>query len=249
MDFVGKVVIVTGAAKGMGFGAAVKFANEGASVGLVDNDAATLATVEKNFLTSGKKVKAFPTDVSNAKDVQKMVDGVIAEFGALDVIANCAGIQTYGDAVETTEEVWDKTLDVNVKSMFLTAKYGVPHMRKRGGGAIVNISSILGIKPQGLPQAAYASSKAGLIGLTRDLAAQWTGRKNIRVNALAPGFFPSEMSDELPKDMVEMVKNFTPAGRLGDPEELAATLIWLVSDASSYVTGITVPVDGGLVMP
>ena len=105
------------------------------------------------------------------------------------------------------------------------------------------------IEPQGLPQAAYASSKAGLIGLTRDLAAQWTGRKKIRVNALAPGFFPSEMSDELPKDMVEMLKMFTPAGRLGEPEELAATLIWLVSDASSYVTGITVPVDGGLVMP
>ena len=116
-------------------------------------------------------------------------------------------------------------------------------------GAIVNIACVLGIKPQVLPQAAYASSKAGLIGLTRDLATQWTGRKNIRLNALAPGFFPSEMSDELPKDMVEMVKNFTPAGRLGDPEELAATLIWLVSDASSYVTGITVPVDGGLVMP
>ena len=119
----------------------------------------------------------------------------------------------------------------------------------KGGGAIVNISSILGIKPQGLPQAAYASSKAGLIGLTRDLAAQWTGRKNIRVNALAPGFFPSEMTEELPKDMESMIKMFTPAGRLGDPEELAATLIWLVSDASSYVTGITVPVDGGLVMP
>lgn len=145
MDFVGKVVIVTGAAKGMGFGAAVKFANEGASVALVDNDAATLGTVEKNFLSSGKKVKAFPTDVSSAKEVEKMVSGVIAEFGALDVIANCAGIQTYGDAVETTEEIWDKTLDVNVKSMFLTAKYGVPHMRKRGGGAIVNISSVQSI--------------------------------------------------------------------------------------------------------
>ncbi len=94
-----------------------------------------------------------------------------------------------------------------------------------------------------------SATVVSVIGLTRDLAAQWTGRKKIRVNALAPGFFPSEMSDELPKDMVEMLKMFTPAGRLGEPEELAATLIWLVSDASSYVTGITVPVDGGLVMP
>jgi len=140
-----------------------------------------------------------------------------------------------------------ESIDVNLMGAYWMAQAFAK--ANKDGGVIVNISSILGIKPQGLPQAAYASSKAGLIGLTRDLAAQWTGRKKIRVNALAPGFFPSEMSDELPKDMVEMLKMFAPAGRLGEPEELAATLIWLVSDASSYVTGITVPVDGGLVMP
>ena len=104
-------------------------------------------------------------------------------------------------------------------------------------------------RPGGLPQAAYASSKAGLIGLTRDLATQWTARKGIRVNALAPGFFPSEMSDKLPDETVKLMKMLTPAGRFGDPVELAATLVWLVSDAASYVTGITVPVDGGFVMP
>jgi NAD(P)-dependent dehydrogenase (short-subunit alcohol dehydrogenase family) len=117
------------------------------------------------------------------------------------------------------------------------------------GGTIVNVSSILGIKPQGLPQAAYVSSKAALIGLTKDLATQWTSRKKIRVNALAPGLFPSEMGDSLPAESIEYIKRMAPLGRLGDPDELAATLIWLVSDAASYVTGITVPVDGGLVMP
>ena len=150
-------------------------------------------------------------------------------------------------ATRETPEAFRSVIDVNLMGAYWMAQAFAK--ANKDGGVIVNISSILGIKPQGLPQAAYASSKAGLIGLTRDLAAQWTGRKKIRVNALAPGFFPSEMSDELPKDMVEMLKMFTPAGRLGEPEELAATLIWLVSDASSYVTGITVPVDGGLVMP
>lgn len=118
-----------------------------------------------------------------------------------------------------------------------------------GGGAIVNISSVIGLRPGGIPQAAYAASKAGVIGLTRDLAAQWTGRKGIRVNCIAPGFFASEMSDQLDPGTFEMVKALAPAGRLGEHEELAATLIWLASDASSYVTGVTVPVDGGLVMP
>ncbi len=119
----------------------------------------------------------------------------------------------------------------------------------KSGGVIVNIASILGMRPGGLPQAAYASSKAGLIGLTRDLAAQWTARKGIRVNALAPGFFPSEMTDQLPKESIELVRQLTAAQRLGRPEELASTLIWLASDASSYVSGVTVPVDGGFVMP
>ena len=119
----------------------------------------------------------------------------------------------------------------------------------KNGGVIVNIASILGMRPGGLPQAAYASSKAGLIGLTRDLAAQWTARKGIRVNALAPGFFPSEMTDQMPKESIELVRQLTAAQRVGRTEELASTLIWLVSDASSYVSGVTVPVDGGFVMP
>jgi NAD(P)-dependent dehydrogenase (short-subunit alcohol dehydrogenase family) len=119
----------------------------------------------------------------------------------------------------------------------------------KDGGSIVNVSSVLGIRPGGLPQAAYAASKAGMIGLTRDLAAQWTGRKGIRVNALAPGHFPTDMADQMPASEGELVKMLAPAGRFGDPMELAAAAVFLASDAASYVTGITLPVDGGLTMP
>jgi NAD(P)-dependent dehydrogenase (short-subunit alcohol dehydrogenase family) len=118
----------------------------------------------------------------------------------------------------------------------------------RDGGAIVNVSSVLGPRPGVLPQAAYAASKAGLLGLTRDLAQQWTGRKGIRVKALAPGFVPTEMTDEMDSSEAEMIKMMTPAGRLGDPAELAAVGVFLASDAASYVTGVTLPVDGGLTM-
>ena len=138
-------------------------------------------------------------------------------------------------------------IDVNLMGSYWMAQAFA--RAAKSGGAIVNISSILGMRPGGLPQAAYASSKAGVIGLTRDLAAQWTARKGIRVNALAPGYFPSEMTEDLPDATIELVRALTAAQRIGRVEELASTLIWLVSDASSYVSGVTVPVDGGFVMP
>jgi NAD(P)-dependent dehydrogenase (short-subunit alcohol dehydrogenase family) len=168
-------------------------------------------------------------------------------FGRVDILVNNAGVGTAIPATKETPEQFRAVVDVNLMGAYWMAQAFAK--AATNGGAIVNISSVLGLHPAVLPQAAYASSKAGLIGLTRDLATQWTGRKNIRVNALAPGFFPSEMSDQLPREMVDLVVKSTPAGRLGDPMELASTLIWLVSDASSYVTGVTVPVDGGLVMP
>jgi len=253
MDFVGKVVIVTGAAKGMGFGAAVKFADEGASVALVDNDAATLASVEKNFLSSGKKVKAFPTDVSSAKDVEKMVAGVIAKFGALDVIANCAGIQTYGDAVETTEEIWDKTLDVNVKSMFLTAKYAVPHMRKRGGGAIVNISSVQSIGAQ-KQVVAYSTSKGAINALSRAMAMDFAVDK-IRVNSVLPGSVDTPLlrfaaeTHKGNKTVDEVVAEWGsshPIGRMGTIEDIAELVAFLASDRALFITGSDYVIDGGL---
>ena len=221
----GKVAVVTGASSGLGVAFAKALAEAGADVVLGARRVERLADTGALVTAAGRNFASLQTDVTQPEQC----DALIAH------------------ATHETPEQFRSVLDVNLFGAYWMSQAFA--RANKNGGAIVNISSILGIKPQGLPQAAYASSKAGLIGLTRDLAAQWTGRKNIRVNALAPGFFPSEMSDELPADMVNMIKMFAPAGRLGDPEELAATLIWLVSDASSYVTGITVPVDGGLVMP
>ena len=243
----GKVAVVTGASSGLGVAFAKALAEAGADVVLGARRADRLEETGALVTVAGRKFTALQTDVTQPEQCDALIAHAVATFGHVDILVNNAGVGTAVPATRETPEQFRSVLDVNLFGAYWMAQAFAK--ANTNGGAIVNISSILGIKPQGLPQAAYASSKAGLIGLTRDLAAQWTGRKNIRVNALAPGFFPSEMSDELPADMVNMIKMFAPAGRLGDREELAATLIWLVSDASSYVTGITVPVDGGLVMP
>lgn len=243
----GKVAVVTGASSGLGVAFAKALAEAGADVVLGARRINRLAETGALVSAAGRKFASLQTDVTQPEQCDALIAHAINSFGRVDILVNNAGIGTAVPATHETPEQFKSVVDVNLFGAYWMAQAFAK--ANTNGGAIVNISSVLGIKPQGLPQAAYASSKAGLIGLTRDLAAQWTGRKNIRVNALAPGFFPSEMSDELPKDMVNMIKMFAPAGRLGEPEELAATLIWLVSDASSYVTGITVPVDGGLVMP
>ena len=243
----GKVAVVTGASSGLGVAFAKALAEAGADVVLAARRFERLAETGALVTAAGRKFISVQTDVTQPEQCDALIAQAVAEFGHVDILVNNAGIGTAVPSTRETPEQFRSVLDVNLFGAYWMAQAFAK--ANTNGGVIVNISSILGIKPQGLPQAAYASSKAGLIGLTRDLATQWTGRKNIRVNALAPGFFPSEMSDELPKDLVDSIKMFAPAGRLGDPEELAATLIWLVSDASSYVTGITVPVDGGLVMP
>jgi NAD(P)-dependent dehydrogenase (short-subunit alcohol dehydrogenase family) len=242
-----KVAVVTGASSGLGVAFAKALAEAGADVVLGARRTDRLDETGALVTAAGRRYAALTTDVTKVEDCNALIALAIEKFGRVDILVNNAGVGTAVPATHETPEQFKSVIDVNLFGAYWMSQAFA--RANKGGGAIVNISSILGIKPQGLPQAAYASSKAGLIGLTRDLAAQWTGRKNIRVNALAPGFFPSEMTEELPKDMEAMIKMFTPAGRLGDPEELAATLIWLVSDASSYVTGITVPVDGGLVMP
>jgi NAD(P)-dependent dehydrogenase (short-subunit alcohol dehydrogenase family) len=184
------------------------------------------------------------TDVSKPEDCQALVDAAMAEFGRVDILVNNAGIGTAAPATRETPEQFRQVIDINLNGCYWMAQACGRVMQP--GSSIVNISSVLGLTTAGLPQAAYAASKAGLIGLTRDLAQQWTGRKGIRVNALAPGFFESEMTDTYPDGYIESQLARVLVGRKGDPDELAAALVFLVSDAGGYVTGTTLPVEGGM---
>ena len=168
----------------------------------------------------------------------------MAELGKVDILVNNAGIGTAAPATRETPEQFRKVIDVNLNGSYWMAQACGRVMEP--GSSIVNIGSVLGSTTAGLPQAAYAASKAAIIGLTRDLAQQWTGRKGIRVNALAPGFFPSEMTDQYPEGYLDQMMWRIPAGRVGDAKELTAALVFLAGDASSYVTGVTLPVDGGM---
>jgi len=165
-------------------------------------------------------------------------------FGRVDVLVNNAGIGTAVPATRETPEQFRRVVDVNLNGCYWMAQACGRVMQP--GSSIVNISSVLGLTTAGLPQAAYAASKAGLIGLTRDLAQQWTLRKGIRVNALAPGFFESEMTDQYPDGYLDQMNQRIPSGRKGDVRELAAALVFLASDAGGYVTGQTLAVDGGM---
>ena len=240
----GKVAIVTGASSGLGVAFAQALAEAGADVALgarrVDRLADTAALVE----AAGRRALAVATDVSSPEDCQALVDATMAELGHVDVLVNNAGIGTAVPATRETPEQFRQVIDLNLNGCYWMAQACGRVMQP--GSSIVNISSVLGLTTAGLPQAAYAASKAGLIGLTRDLAQQWTGRKGIRVNAIAPGFFASEMTDQYPPGYLESQELRIPAGRKGDPRELAAAVVFLASAAGGYVTGQTIPVDGGM---
>ena len=242
-----QVVIVTGASSGLGVAFAQAFAEAGADLVLgarrVDRLPETGALVE----AAGRRYAYEQTDVTDPEQCQRLIDKAVDTFGRVDVLVNNAGLGWAKPATRETPAEFLRVVDVNLNGAYWMAQSFA--RAAINGGSIINISSVLGLHPGALPQAAYAASKAGLIGLTRDLAAQWTGRKGIRVNAIAPGYFPTEMTDEMDPKEAEFVKAITPAGRLGDPMELAAVGVFLASEAASYVTGITLPVDGGMTMP
>jgi NAD(P)-dependent dehydrogenase (short-subunit alcohol dehydrogenase family) len=240
----GKVAIVTGASSGLGAVFARALAQAGADVVLGARRAERLADTVAAVEALGRRALAVRTDVSVPEDCSALVEAGMAEFGAVDVLVNNAGIGTAVPATRETPEQFRQVIDVNLNGCYWMAQACARVMQP--GSSIVNISSVLGLTTAGLPQAAYAASKAGLIGLTRDLAQQWTGRRGIRVNALAPGFFTSEMTDSYAEGYLDSQLPRVLAGRMGDPMELAAALVFLVSDAGGYVTGTTLPVEGGL---
>ncbi len=240
----GKVAVVTGASSGLGVAFAQALAEAGADVVLgarrTDRLADTAGLVEQ----AGRRALAVATDVADPDSCDHLVAQALEAFGRVDVLVNNAGIGTAVPATRETPEQFRQVIDVNLNGCYWMAQACGRVMQP--GSSIINISSVLGLTTAGLPQAAYASSKAGLIGMTRDLAQQWTGRKGIRVNAIAPGFFESEMTDTYPPGYLDSQMARIPCGRKGDPRELAATVVFLASPASGYVTGQTLPVDGGM---
>lgn len=240
----GKVAVVTGASSGLGVAFARDLAQAGANVALgarrVDRLQQTVELVE----AQGRKAIAVATDVSKPEDCQRLVDEAMQAFGKVDILVNNAGIGTAVPATRETPDEFRQVIDINLNGSYWMAQACGRVMRP--GSSIINIGSVLGSTTANLPQAAYSASKAAIIGLTRDLAQQWSGRKGIRVNALAPGFFASEMTDQYVPGYLEQQMQRVPLGRAGEADELSAALIFLASDAGSYVTGVLLPVDGGL---
>jgi len=240
----GRVAIVTGASSGLGVAFAEGLAAVGADVVVCARRVDRLEETRAKVQAMGRRCVAVPADVASVDDCSRVVQTAMGELGRVDVLVNNAGIGTAYPATREPPEEFRKVIDINLSGSYWMAQACGRVMQP--GSSIVNIGSVLGSTTAGLPQAAYASSKAAIIGLTRDLAQQWTGRKGIRVNALAPGFFPSEMTGEYPDGYLDQMMWRVPAGRVGDATELTAALVFLASDAASYVTGVTLPVDGGL---
>ncbi|TCJ95612.1 SDR family NAD(P)-dependent oxidoreductase [Nocardia alba] len=243
-DMTDKVVIVTGASSGLGVSFAQGFAEAGADLVLAARRADRLAETAESVRATGRRALVVPADVSVPEQCQAVVDAAVAEFGRVDVLINNAGVASAYPATRETPDQFRAVVDVNLHGSYWMAQACGRVMP--AGGSIVNISSILGITTAGLPQAAYTASKAAIIGLTRDLAQQWGSRKGIRVNALAPGFFQSEMTDTYDEGYAASLMPRVVLGRYGRGEEIAATAVWLASAAGGYITGQTIAIDGGV---
>ncbi|NUT42302.1 MAG: glucose 1-dehydrogenase [Thermoactinospora sp.] len=243
----GKVAIVTGASSGLGVAFARGLAEAGADVAIGARRKDRLEETKRLVEETGRRCVAVETDVADPESCQGLVQAAMDGFGAVDVLINNAGVGTAVPALKETPEEFSRVVEVNLHGTYWMAQACAKVMRP--GSSIVNIGSILGETTAGLPQAAYSASKAGVIGLTRDLAQQWTSRRGIRVNCLEPGFFASEMTEQYnPGYLEQTLKLRVPMGRAGDPTELVAAAIFLASDASSYVTGVVLPVDGGILI-
>jgi NAD(P)-dependent dehydrogenase (short-subunit alcohol dehydrogenase family) len=244
-DLTERVVIVTGGSSGLGEQLGRALAAAGATPVLAARRAERLARLEREV----PGVHAVACDVTDAGERERLVETVIERHGRLDGLVNNAGVGATGPALKTSVEAFGRVLDVNLTAPFALACLAATRMRANGGGSIVNVASVMGLRSIGqIPDAAYVASKAGIIGLTRELASQW-GRYGIRVNAVAPGFFASEMTAELgddPEAFPPFLLERTPLGRGGRAGELDAAVMFLLGQGGSYVTGHVLSVDGGM---
>jgi 3-oxoacyl-[acyl-carrier protein] reductase len=246
-DFENKVALVTGGSRGIGRAISIELAKRGANVVLsyAGNEAAANDTV-KAITDAGGKAKAIRFDVADSEACSTAVEGVVKEFGRIDVLVNNAGVAIDGLLMRFKDEDWDKTIDTNLKGAFALMRAVSRPMMKQKAGAIVNVSSIVGEMGNG-GQSAYAASKAGLIGLTKSVARELSSR-NIRVNAVTPGFITTDMTASLTPEQKEKMLTAIPLSRIGNSEEVAAAVAFLASDAASYITGETLKVNGGMYM-
>ncbi|HEX8433728.1 3-oxoacyl-[acyl-carrier-protein] reductase [Archangium sp.] len=245
--FKDKVVLVTGGSRGIGRSIAVAFARQGATVVIsyAGNEAAAQETLGL-IQSAGGKGEAVRFDVSDSTACAGAVDNVVKTHGRLDVLVNNAGVAVDGLVMRVKDEDWDKQLDTNLKGAFSLIRAASRPMMKQRGGAIINLTSVVGEMGNG-GQAAYSASKAGLIGLTKSVAKELASR-NIRVNAVSPGFIGTDMTSHLAEDTREKMMAAIPLGRLGSPEDVAHAVLFLASDAAAYITGEVLKVNGGMYM-
>ncbi|NMO13333.1 3-oxoacyl-[acyl-carrier-protein] reductase [Pyxidicoccus fallax] len=246
--FKDKVVLVTGGSRGIGRACALAFAKAGASTVVISyagNEAAAQETVGM-LQAAGAKAEALKFDVADTAACSSAVEGIVKTHGRLDVLVNNAGVAVDGLVMRVKDEDWDKQLDTNLKGAFALIRAASRPMMKQRGGAIINISSVVGEMGNG-GQVAYSASKAGLIGLTKSVAKELASR-NIRVNAVTPGFIGTDMVSHLDDELRQKMLGGIPLGRLGNPEEVAGAVLFLASDAASYITGESLKVNGGMYM-
>lgn len=245
-SFENKVVIVTGAGSGIGRATAIAFAQEGAQVVVSDFHEKEGQETVSQIRSHGAEASFIKCDVSQEAEVKELVEKTIQQYGRLDCAYNNAGIEgTPCSTVECSSENWDRTINTNLKGVWLCMKYEIPEMLKHGKGSIVNCSSIAGLVGfEKIP--AYVASKHGVIGLTETAALEFA-KKNIRVNAVCPGAIHTPMLDRFTEGHEEQMASQDPMGRIGRPEEIAESVLWLCSDKASYVTGQSLAVDGGWV--
>jgi NAD(P)-dependent dehydrogenase (short-subunit alcohol dehydrogenase family) len=240
----GKVAIVTGSGGGIGRAIALRFAREGAKVGVADINLSSAEETAEMIAGAGGSAKAVETDVTDSSSVENMVKTVVETYGRLDILINNAGVGFEGDVVALTEEDWHKTLEVNLKGVFLGCRHAIPLMVKQGGGSIVNTASTAAFIA-GSVSCVYPASKAGVVALSKSTAVTYAP-KNIRVNCVCPGHVETALSYSLkdPKFREAVLKKY-PLGRIGTPEEIANVVLFLASDEASYITGTEIIADGG----
>lgn len=242
----GKIAVVTGGAQGIGEAISTTLAKEGASIAVIDVNLEKAMETAANIKKLGVDAEAYKADVSNTAEVEATVDKIVDKFKRIDILVNNAGVTRDNLLIRMTEQEWDLVIAINLKGTFNFTKAAAKIMMKQRIGSIINISSVIGLMGNAA-QTNYAATKAGVIGITKSVAKE-LGSRNVRVNAICPGYIQTAMTDKLPEEVKKKMVELIPAKAMGTPQDVANAALFLASDMSSYITGETIRVDGGMAM-